>query len=251
MKLENDMGEKIFSSLLDVYISPEIERRQEIGTLSNTFSLERAQIIFYPDEHPPVVLLNEELKGIEAIIKIKEGVNKKPGEPIFENEIEGIQKSTLKEPYTNCAHVTIIKLNNLWNIIFNFTYNKDKAKKHIEIAKQFWTLAKVAYKNELWNAFYDNLFSAVELSMKAFFLLFPDKAFYKDTHNGLSTSVNRFANLGNIQISHKSTFNKLSGRRNQARYLQGGDLKIDVDEARNYLKTVDEMIEDCSLRVNS
>jgi hypothetical protein len=153
---------------------PEIEHRKKILKLSKDFVLERAQIIFFPDDHNPIILLNEELKGIEAKIKLKNGIKKSQGDQIYENEIEGIQNITLdKKLYPNCAHVTFIKINNLWNIVFNFTYNRELAQKHIDIAQQFWSLAKVAYKHELWNAFVDNLFSAAELSVKAFFLLFP------------------------------------------------------------------------------
>jgi HEPN domain-containing protein len=252
--MDTEFGKKVFENLVKLYIIPEIEKRKNDGLIQNDFILDRALIIFFPDIQKPKLLINEELKGTTVEVTYKKGIVKHQGEIVLENEIEGINKIDLNEnEYPNCAYAALIKLNNIWNIVFNFTYNKQISEDHINVAKQFWALAKVAYKNDMWNAYVENLFNTIELTAKAFLLLFPDNSFkIKDTkkHDTIRGNYNRFISLGNLSIEYKETFDKLNNLRYPARYLRKGDLNIEIEDAREYLRIVDNMIKDVEKRLN-
>jgi len=47
---------------MDIFITPEVMRRQAIGELPQPVDLRAAQIIFYPDGKKPTVRINSEVK---------------------------------------------------------------------------------------------------------------------------------------------------------------------------------------------
>ncbi len=67
--------------LMEIFISPEVSRRQEAGELPKPLELHAAQIIFYPDGRKPEVRINSEAKVIGKV-KLKLGVIKNYGEDI-------------------------------------------------------------------------------------------------------------------------------------------------------------------------
>ena len=71
----------------------------------------------------------------------------------------------------------------------------------------------------------------------------PDPKFRKKgTHKGIQIRYNRFADMGNVETTHRETLNKLSGLRDRARYLKGDALISEV-EADSLLDTVKDMME--------
>lgn len=108
--MDEEFGNKVLQQLMDLYVTPEIRRRQESGLLPSPFDLHAAQIIFSPDGKLPTVRLNSEIKAI-GHIKLKKGVTKNAGDPIFEGEIEGLDKIELSDQSDlNCGHATIMRV---------------------------------------------------------------------------------------------------------------------------------------------
>jgi uncharacterized protein (UPF0332 family) len=234
---------------MDLFVTPELQRRQNAGELPKPLDLRVAQIIFYPDGRKPQVRINCEVKAIGKV-KLKSGISKKVGEPIYEHEVEGLEKINLSEgDDPDCGHATLVRVENRWIIAFDFRYNKALSKKHIETAQQFFESAEFSFKQKNWSPFIDNLFSAAELSVKAILLSMSDPKFRKKaTHNAIQTRYNRFADLGNVEAVYKNTFNKLSSLRVRARYLKE-NFSISEEEARTFLNTIRNMIEDATLRI--
>jgi len=233
---------------MDLFIAPEIKRRQENGELPTPFELKAAQIVFFPDNRKPEVRINSEIKAIGKV-KLKAGVSKKKGDPIHEHEVEGLKEINLtEEDDPDCAHATLIRLADAWIISFDFRHNKGLSKKHVETAKQFYECAEFSLGRKNWTSFVDNLFSAAELVVKSVLLSFPDPIFRKKaTHKGIHYKYNRFADLGNVKPAFRETFNKLYNWRACARYIKK-NITISEDEARKLLNIVKEMIEDASHR---
>jgi uncharacterized protein (UPF0332 family) len=238
---------KVSEHILELYVLPEVKRRQEEGGLETPVELHASQVIFYSDKRKPGIRINSEVKAL-AKMKLKPGVSKEPGEPVFENELEGLEELHLtKDEDPDCGHATLLKLNDRWLLAFDFIYNKGLAGKHIQAARQFVEVAKFSLEEHLWSAFVDNLFSAAELSAKALLLaLIPDARFReKATHRAIHRRYNRFAHLGNVDSECVQVFNELSKLRYPARYLEA-DFSISEDEASNLVETVSQMIEDAS-----
>ena len=244
-------SQTLFQQFLDLFILPEIGRRKEAGKLEDSFNLRGAQVIFFADGKKPEIRINSEIRAI-ASVKLKKGISKNKNDPIRDTEIEGLDKIKLtEEEDPDCGHATLIKIENSWIIAFDFRYNKGLAQKHITTAKQFYDSAEFASNRKNWSSCLDNLFSAAELASKAVLLLIPDPKFRKKaTHSGIQQRYNKFADLGNVEPKYREAFNKLSGLRARARYLQG-DIQLSEEEIHVLLENVKKMIDDAKQRIQS
>jgi uncharacterized protein (UPF0332 family) len=249
VEMENPSYEELYrrasENILEVYVMPEIERRQKDSDLEVPVELFAAQVIFYPDRREPEVRINSEVRAL-AKVRLKSGVEKGLGDTVTEDELEGLEELVLMgDEDPDCGHATLLRLNDRWMLAFDLVYNKGLARKHLEAARQFIEAAEFSQERESWSAFVDNLFSAAELSAKATLLAlmsdarFREKAAHKATHR----RYNRFVHLGNADPKYAEIFNKLSRLRYPARYLER-DFSVSRDEASNLLQTVRRMIDE-------
>jgi len=153
----NEMGNRMFKQLMEIWIEPEIKQRKEAGTLPIPFTLNSAQIIFYIDERPTEVRINSDVRCKLYNIKYKPGIQKNSGDAVYENEIEEIGGMTLLDSEDlNCGHITLIKLNNEYVIYFDLRYNKVRSRALIDKAKQFFEMAKISKENRYWSSFIED-----------------------------------------------------------------------------------------------
>ena len=248
--LDNEFGYRAVEQFMELFVTPEVKRRQDNGELDRPLDLRGAQIIFFPDDRKPQVRINSEVVAL-AMPKWKPGLSKEEGEPVYEHESEGIEDVWLgEEDDPNCGHVTLLRIGGRWSLAFDFRYNKVLSKQHIETAEQFYEAAEFSFKQRNWSAFIDNLFSAAELSAKSILLSEPDPTFReKATHKTIKSRYNRWHQLGNLDTTHRETFNELSDLRGGARYLKG-NISITEAKAEELLSTVRGMIEDAALRAS-
>lgn len=251
MKEENneEFGRTLFSQFMNLYIVPEIEKRKQNGKMELPLDLRAAQIIFFPDGRTPEVRINSEVTAIGKV-KLKTGVSKKAGEPIFENEVEGLNQIYLTDKDDpDCGHATLVRIGDCWIIAFDFRYSKGFSQKHIERAREFCQSAELSFTKRLWSPFVDSLFSAAELAAKSVLLSLPDPKFrLRATHKSIQMKYNRFAYLGNVKPVYRDTLNKLSGLRDRARYLKAS-FHLDEGKAEEFLRVVKQMIEEASDRI--
>lgn len=113
----------------------------------------------------------------------------------------------------------------------------------------FYGSATFSFEKKHWSPFVDNLFSAAELLARSILLSAPDPEFReKATHKAIKSRYNHEYQLGNLDVSHRAAFNKLSDLRGGARYLKG-DVSISEAEAQELLDAVRDMMEDADCRV--
>jgi len=230
--------------LLDMFVEPEIKKRQEAGEAEKPFPLRHAQIIFYPDGTLPSVRLNDEVK---TVLKVKlkeefrEGVKK--GDPVYLEQIESVETTRLpEEEDPNVGHATLLSINGSWLLHFDFIYNKQRSSQHIEAARQFLESASTALDKRHWAVLIDSLCSASELTAKAYLLGSPDKTIMESkTHKVVASRANMHGKLGNLQSHHVAAFNKVWNIRSRARYLEG-ELSFTEEEAEELLKNLEEFI---------
>lgn len=244
MEFSEEVSSRIFQQFMDMFIRPEIERRQEKGQLPMPFELKAAQIVFFPDGRDTQIRLNSEVRAI-AKVKLKPSITKKAGEPIYENEVEGLKEINLfQEDDADCGHATLIRIADSWIIAFDFRYNKTLSRKHMETAWEFYESAEFSFNRRNMRAFIDDLFSATELTARSVLLVLPDPKFRKKaSHAFIQMRYNSFAKLGNVNPAYCKVFNKLSGLRDRARYLRDS-FWISKTEARNLLDTAKKMMQD-------
>jgi uncharacterized protein (UPF0332 family) len=239
-----------FNHIMEVWITPEVTRRQESGSIPKPYDLRAAQVIFYPDGRAREIRLNDEIR-ILGKVKLKDDIqNKSKGDPVYDHEIESWESFLLpEEEDPNCGHITLYRFPDHWTIAFDAIYNKGIAIEHLLAAQQFLAAAEQALTTNSLRVFVDTCFSAAELTAKALLITAPlPGENTKLSHGRIHSRYNFQAKLGNIDASHKDALNRLAVLRGSARYLNN-TLNLGEDEARLLIEEVRDAIAFVSRRV--
>lgn len=239
-----------FNHVMEVWITPEVVRRQASGSIPKPYDLRAAQVIFYADGRPHKIRLNEEIRFLGKA-KFKDGMPpKRKGDFVYLHEIESYESFRLPDDEDpNCGHITLYRFPDHWIIAFDAIYNKAIATEHLSAAQQFLTAAQQALTIDAMRVFVDTCFSAAELTAKALLITtpLPGEA-TKMTHGRIHSRYNFQAKLGNVAISHKNALNRLTALRGSARYLNNA-LDITESEARTLIQAVQDAISFVDRRV--
>lgn len=243
--MDEEIGKKVFQQVMDIWINPEIERRKKIGKIDNSFILSKAQIVFSLDNGKNYIRLNSEVR---ATAKCKINKDKNKGEPVYEVDVDEIEKIELIDSDFNCAHITLLYFKNNWIISFDFRYNKERAKEHIEASKEFYGSAIDNLNKNRLRPFFENAFACAELSAKSILLQLPDKKIlYGRNHKDRISKFENWARLGNVRLEFSTTLSKLGSLRDSARYLHSDDFKN--ENPREIISLLKEMIDFTELSI--
>ena len=236
--MDDEIKQRVFQQVRDFWIIPEIEKRKNLNRLPNDFKLRGVQIIFSLDRGWNKVRLNEEVKAI-ARSKINRSIKK--GETVYENDIDNIEKIELTDDDKNCAHITLLLFKNSWIVSFDFRYNKNRVKEHIEASKEFYESAKDNLEKSRLRSFFECTFVSAELSAKAVLLTLPDKnILYGKNHEDRIKQFKNWTELGNAPKEHYNILTKLKSLRPSARYLCSTEFK--KENQSDIIKILEEMI---------
>jgi len=239
-----------FNHILEIWITPEVIRRQESGSIPRPYDLRAAQVIFYPDGRPHQIRLNEEVRFLGKVKLKADKLNKRKGDSVYLHDIEGYESFYLPEDEDpNCGHITIYRFSDHWIIAFDAIYNKGLSTEHLAAAQEFLVAAQQALAANSMRVFVDTCFSAAELTAKALLITTPHPGENtKMSHGKIHSRYNFQAKLGNIDTSHKDTLNRLADLRSSARYLNN-TLDISKDEASALIQGVQDAISFVSQRI--
>lgn len=232
--------QRVIQQALELWIQPEIARRQELGSIPRPFELRAAQVIFDPDAEAVEVRLNDEVQIVGQFPA--EGPLKKGD--IIEVSLETISGLMLTDQDPNAGHLTIHAAGGKWLLAFDFRRNAARIAKHLEVAREFLDAASFSLNHQQFHAFHEALFSAVESMAKSVLLMLPGREIIESKKH--STIARRFnwwgGKLGNIDRRFVELLNTLSDDRAEARYLRG-DWAPNSDQAAAMLATAEEMYE--------
>lgn len=236
-----EFGQRIFEQLMTLWVTPEVQRRQESGDLPRPLRLQAAQVIFFPDGRAPSVLVNSEVT-VNAKLRFKDGVTKNAGDPIYAGEVSGLEGVELTNPeHQNCGHATMMLFLDTWHIAFDFRYHKQQARVTLTSAREFLDAARFSIDRRAWASAVDNMFSAAELCSKALLMPFQDGEFArKATHGAIHSRINHWSKLGNVDPEHVKAYNRLHSWRTKARYPTE-PFQLSADEAEKCLAAIEEM----------
>ena len=245
-------------SQMEMFVQPEVARRQAAGTLPKPFALHRFQVIFPPKGGAPEVRINYEVRGV-----VKIAIKGSPGSSVWadlgtrgdaaglppevedaqvsEIEVEALLDFELAPGDADFGHFTCIKYGTRGFVGFNFRYNRASAHAHVIAAAEFLAASEFSMQGRRWSAFVDNLFSAAELLAKADLLLLLEMEAH--SHGRIRSLYNLHFKGGQIPESHKATLNDLSSLRRQARYLTKGPFTLDQNEATKHFQNVQSMMQ--------
>jgi len=236
---------KAFQQFMELFVVPELKRRQEAGTLPKPVELTAFQIIWFPDGRERLIRINEEVRA-HLVVKLKDGTEPALGTTVFWDDVEQVQGIRLTDDDdADCGHATYIRAGKGWVGQWDAIYNKGTARKHLERGDEFLHVAEHAINNGKLAPCIDNLFSAAELIAKAnLLLLFEFRMREKSSHKGVANRLNYQFHLGNIEQDRRDAFNRLAALRYPARYLDAGALAVDETEAQELLTAIKALRDD-------
>lgn len=230
---DDEMKQRLFQQVMDIFITPEIERRRKEGKIKDGTFITKMQIVFNLDKGKNEIRLNEEVK---AILKGRATRDIKKGEAVYEKDISAIEGVELTDEDVNCGHITLLLFKNHWIISFDARYNKERVKEHIEASKEFYETAVYSLENNRLRAFYENAFATAELSAISVLLTLPSKEILEcRSHPKRLSQFKDWADLGNVKMEFCTTLSGLSGLRDSARYLHSEKFK---EEDPNKIKEI-------------
>ncbi len=226
--------------MLQLWVEPEILRRQEEKRAPKPFPLRAAQVVFYADGRPPLVRLNEEARIVGIATLARTGASVAVGDVIPFGEIERVESFTLDEDNDpNCGHMTFFVVGGKWHFAFDFRYNKSLARRDLEDAATFLQVAEYSLRKRLWPPFYENLFLAAERTARAMLVQQPARGKSKGptTHSAVKSGLNRWAALGNVERDFVEALNMLSDLRKPVIYRRSARVP-DIKTARATIRAV-------------
>jgi uncharacterized protein (UPF0332 family) len=233
--------EIIFNHILEIWITPEVTRRQGLGTIPKPYDLRAAQVIFYPDGRQYEIRLNEEVRLLGKVKLKGDETPVRKGDAVYLHEIENYESFYLAEDEDpNCGHISIYRFPDHWIIAFDAIYNKGLSSEHIAAAQEFLASARQALAANHMRVFVDNCFSAAELTAKALLITTPIPGeSSRMSHGRIHSRYNFQAKLGNVDAFHKDALNRLTDLRSSARYLNN-TLDISKEEANSLVQAVQD-----------
>ncbi|MFZ0183276.1 MAG: HEPN domain-containing protein [Nitrosotalea sp.] len=249
MSLDDEGAKNLLNSVMDIWILPEIAKRKKDKILDDTFILNRAQVILNPKTNSTEVRLNSEVNAL-LIGVAKRGIKVNEVAPLEDmiNEIKEIRLTDRDDP--DVGHLTMLQFQGKWIIHFDFRYFKTKLQEFFESAREFLEISKISFEKKKMRAFVDTLFSCVELLATCQIYNMAGKDFEKKRkHRNIQVKYNSFVKIGNFRPEYKDTLNKLSGLRDNARYLKD-KFSLDDKLAEEFLKIVEDMLNYTQKRIS-
>lgn len=239
-----ELNTRFIEQFLELWINPEIERRQKTGNLPENFTLYSAQVIMNFDA-PTKVRLNEEIKAVLV------GDFSRPvedDEQVTVDVLENIKEITLTEDDPNAGHFTMILHRGNWFAGFDFRYNAALISDHLDAARQFLDSASSSLERGYFRVVVDNLFSAVELMAKGLLLMHDKTVLTIKKHGVIHSRYNQWGHLGNTDEQYTQLLNKLISLRGSARYLHR-DFNLSEEEAKSMIEIAEDMYLDLRAQV--
>lgn len=238
-ELPEDLGDKIFQSVWEQFIGPEVERRLASGELPADEPLYRVQVVFNVDTDPEV-RLNREVRGY-ANVRAARPIE--AGEEVTLADIAGFEGYVLSEDDPNAAHVTLLRHGETWGLTWDSHYNAQRIAEHIKAAEEYVRGAEDAASRTDLRRFVEDALHASELLAKAELLALPDEVvFSAKSHGSITSRYNEWADLGNADIAFAKLLNELHRLRPAATYLQK-PFALEAADAAEMLATLKQMRE--------
>lgn len=236
----HELGARVLSQALEIWVTPEIERRRAGGQVKRSVAVNAFQIIMPSprEKKKDVVRINDEVR---AILRCKPNTDLAKGELVRVgqiDEISGVKLTDDEDP--NSGHMTGLNLAGQWIISFDLRRDKGYSRQLLRSAREFFGSANLCLERNLLGPAVDDLHAAAELAAKADLLMV---GFYpyenpKD-HGALTSRYAKWTKLGNAPAAANSALSRLKRERAAARYGEG---QLKTKDIYGLMKSVDALI---------
>jgi uncharacterized protein (UPF0332 family) len=238
-ELSKEFNDNFFKHITQLYIDPEIKRRQDANSLRREFRLYAVQVIMNHDA-PNEVRLNEEVSA-RVVGSFAKSVT--DGEQMSIDDLENIADIQLTDRDPNAGHVTLLIHRGRWVGRFDFRYNASRTRGHMDAAREFLDSAQDALQKGHFRSVVDNLFSSTELMAKGLLLMHDDAMVSGKSHGIVHSRFNQWGHLGNTDPKYTALLNKLASLRGPSRYLQK-EFQLTRDEAKEMVDVAEHMFQE-------
>lgn len=214
--MDAETAQVALSESMRLWFDPEYERRVATGQMAPGTEIVAAQAVFGKGQ--TIIRFNNEVRGEGFALA---GRPIQQGEQVGHEDLVGIENWELAPDEIDYGHMSIFKLGGGWRCFFNFLQGRARADALAVRAENFLKAALNAHENGWHDVSVDTLFSACELLAKANLIVHMQKGAEGKSHDAVSSSINQWRKLGNVESEFVKIFNDLGNLRHIARYEVG------------------------------
>lgn len=240
---EDNGKQRFFEQVFNLWVLPEVERRQADGLIPKPYSLLRAQVLFSLSGKP-IVRLNDEVK---VIVQARAHDAVKKGQELRESDLKEVTGFRLEEEESDFGHITIIQFKGRWIAGFSFQYNTAQSEELLKIGQEFLTSARTDLAAHRCRPAMESAFVAAENIVKARVYLYPDREIRakRMKHTVIGKKVGHYAGEGSLlNPTFKQTYDFLLRMRDQARYDSG--FKCSEEKVQEILRELSDLSNEVS-----
>lgn len=160
--------QNFLNNIFVTWLQPELLRRQKESNLPPNFSIKKAQVIFLLDGQQHI-RFNDEVK---AYILTNKGEASESQN--FDEEDISVKRLDLTDEEQDFAHITLLRVRELWVIAFDFRHRVTDSKRFFELGAEYLKAAELCYKSKKHKSATANLYIAALNLLKARIFLYPD-----------------------------------------------------------------------------
>lgn len=231
-------GQLLLEQIMELWVRPEVERRQEAGEIETPFQLVAAQVVMEVGVSP-TVRLNDEVR---AVARVRAARPIERGESVTHDDFTDIEEIQLTDDDPNAAHVTLLLHQGQWIIAFDFRYNAERVAAQLEASSEFLKGAHSEFAEGRMRNSAVLLFQAVELLALARLLVHPDEnVLTTRSHKHIVTKIHRLGkHEGNIDPKFPPLLSSLTEVRDLARYPQRGHFEVTEAQLEEWLQIAED-----------
>lgn len=211
---EGEGAQRLMQQAFELWITPEVTRRQALGELPTPFDIRAAQRLQWPNGRIEV-RLNDEVRGV-GLVRANRAVDK--GDTVYLSDLEGLESFDLPEEELDAGHWTLLFTGERWFVGFNFLSNRARCADLLKKAGDFVATAREARAAGRAAVAVDTLFSACELVAKAQLVASHIIELDSTSHKNIANQLNRWRSMGNVEGAFVDIFNRLGQLRPRYRY---------------------------------
>jgi uncharacterized protein (UPF0332 family) len=211
--MDVETAQTALSECMRLWFDPEYERRVAAGHMAPGTQIVAAQAVFGKGQ--TIIRFNDEVRG-QGFARARRAVQE--GEQVRHEDLAAIENWELAPDEIDYGHMSIFYTGEGWRCFFNFLQGRARADALAVRAGNFLKAAKNAHENGWHDVAADTLFSACELLAKANLIVHMQKGAEGKSHDTVSSAINQWRKLGNVEAEFVKLFNKLGNLRHIARY---------------------------------
>ena len=227
-RIASMMASNVFPLFLSHFSSKDLPEKFAVGSV---------RIELFGDDSKNTLTFNNDAKILGNFVLAKPKAFKK-GDPVFQEDIEGINSIHIEDRDPNSALMLFVSFRGEWYGVIDLIYNRENASGKHEAAQEYVETTMSNFKNSKFKPFYNDLWTAYELLAESILLLH-NQLKLRDSHKKISELLKGFCEIRNLP--YYDDYKRIESIRTSVRY--GPPYKKQSDMEQNALKYLTSLID--------